>query len=78
MTSEDSGSRPKVIGSSMAIVGIGPMPGSTPIRVPSRQPKNAKPRFLRVAAALNPVARFWMNSKSIYRPHQAGSGCDSA
>ena len=30
-----------VEGSSMAIVATGPMPGSTPISVPSMQPKNA-------------------------------------
>src|SRR5262245_11486892 len=65
ITRDDRGSRPKVIGSSMAMVGIGPMPGSTPIRVPSRQPRKAKPRFLSVAAALKPVARFWKRSSSI-------------
>src|SRR5262245_36107916 len=65
ITRDDNGSRPKVIGSSIAMVGIGPMPGSTPIKVPSRQPRKAKPRFLSVAAALKPVARFWMRSNSI-------------
>src|SRR5262249_52692100 len=62
MTSEDSGSRPKVIGSSMAMVGIGPMPGNTPISVPRRQPRNANPRFLSDAAALKPVARLCRRS----------------
>ena len=32
------GDRLKVTGSSIAIVATGPMPGSTPINVPSRQP----------------------------------------
>jgi hypothetical protein len=40
-----SGSMPKVMGSSSAMVGIGPMPGSTPIRVPSRQPSRQKRTF---------------------------------
>src|SRR4030095_11732456 len=62
MISEESGSSPKVIGSSIAMVGIGPMPGSTPISVPSRQPISAKPRFLSDTAAPNPVARFWNRS----------------
>src|SRR5215510_511113 len=65
MISDDSGSSPKVIGSSMAMVGIGPMPGSTPISVPSRQPIRAKPRFLSDSAAPKPVARLWNRSKSI-------------
>src|SRR3972149_5605478 len=65
ITSEDSGPRPKVIGKSMAMVGIGPMPGSTPISVPRRQPSRAKPTFLSVSAALKPVARFWRRSNSI-------------
>src|SRR5262245_47601187 len=65
MMSEDSGSSPKVIGSSIAMVGIGPMPGSTPISVPSRQPSRAKPRFLSDTAAPKPVARFWKTSSSM-------------
>ena len=38
MISALAGSSLKVIGSSMAMVVTGPMPGSTPIRVPSRVP----------------------------------------
>jgi hypothetical protein len=45
MISEASGSSPKVSGSSIAMVGIGPMPGSTPISVPSRQPARQMPRL---------------------------------
>src|SRR5262245_59467125 len=64
MISDDSGSRPKVIGSSMAMAGIGPMPGSTPISVPSRQPISAKPTFCQDAAAPKPVARLTNTSTS--------------
>jgi len=38
MISAVTGSRLKVIGSSMAIVAVGPMPGSTPTAVPSTTP----------------------------------------
>src|SRR6266436_2794160 len=65
MISDDSGSSPKVIGNSMAMVGIGPMPGSTPISVPSIQPISANPRFFSDTAAPKPVARLWNRSKSI-------------
>src|SRR5262245_53129691 len=65
MMSDDSGSRPKLIGKSIPMVGIGPMPGSTPISVPSRHPSRAKPRFLSDTAAPKPVARFWSRSNSI-------------
>ena len=39
MISAPIGSMPKVIGSSMVMVAIGPTPGSTPISVPIRQPR---------------------------------------
>jgi hypothetical protein len=38
MMSEPSGDSPKVMGSSMAMVASGPMPGRTPITVPSSVP----------------------------------------
>jgi hypothetical protein len=38
MIKAGAGSRPKVNGSSMATVATGPMPGSTPTRVPRNQP----------------------------------------
>ncbi len=38
MISADTGGRWKVAGSSMAMVAIGPIPGSTPISVPSSTP----------------------------------------
>src|SRR5262245_29450823 len=64
MMSDANGSSPKVIGSSIAIAGIGPIPGNTPIRVPRRQPSNANPILVRDAAAPNPVARLPMTSKT--------------
>src|SRR3989304_1924968 len=65
MTSDPSGSSWKVIGNRIAIAGIGPIPGSTPISVPRRQPSSASPIFLNVAAAVNPVARLLKKSNSI-------------
>ena len=41
MISADVGSSEYVIGSSIASVAMGPMPGSTPISVPIMQPMNA-------------------------------------
>ena len=46
MISAPTGSSPKVIGSSMAIVAIGPTPGSTPISVPTRQPMKHRMRLI--------------------------------
>src|SRR6185436_11414115 len=63
-----SGSSPKVIGSSIAMVGIGPIPGSTPISVPSRQPTRQMPRLLSESAAPKPVARFARMSMSAAPP----------
>src|SRR6476661_318385 len=68
MISDDSGSSPKVIGKSIAMVGIGPMPGSTPMSVPSMQPISAKPMFCHEAAALKPVARLANRSTSVSPP----------
>ncbi len=48
--SEETGSSWKVIGSSMAIVAVAPMPGSTPISVPSSTPIRQKNRFSGLAA----------------------------
>src|SRR3954470_9484182 len=68
MISDDSGSSPKVIGGSIAMVGIAPMPGSTPMSVPSMQPISAKPMFCHEAAALKPVARLANRSTSASPP----------
>src|SRR4051794_33724697 len=48
----------------MAMVGIGPMPGSTPINVPSTQPISAKPRLAQLPAAAKPVNRLLKTSTS--------------
>src|SRR4249920_758189 len=57
MMSAPVGSMPKVIGSSMVMVAIGPTPGSTPISVPMRQPTKHSARFLSDRATLKPSAR---------------------
>ena len=41
MISADTGGRPNVIGSSIAMVAVGPRPGSTPISVPRKTPDQA-------------------------------------
>src|SRR6266540_3538678 len=48
------GSRWKVSGSSIAMVAIGPIPGRTPIKVPTRQPISANHRLAGVSATENP------------------------
>src|SRR5215471_10251960 len=64
MISEAVGGRWKVIGSSMAMVATGPMPGNTPISVPSMQPSNAYIRFWKETATLRPSARLARSSMS--------------
>src|SRR5690606_6502250 len=49
-----AGGTVKVIGSSSATVIAGPMPGSTPTRVPSVTPTSAYSRLTGVIAAANP------------------------
>src|SRR3954469_6943297 len=46
MMSAPTGGRPKVIGSSIAIVASGPMPGSTPISVPTMAPTKHRKMFI--------------------------------
>ncbi|CUJ36683.1 Uncharacterised protein [Achromobacter xylosoxidans] len=46
-----------VIGSSIAMVGTGPIPGSTPISVPRMQPSRAYSRFSGVNATEKPIIR---------------------
>jgi hypothetical protein len=45
MISADTGSRLKVIGSSMASVATGPIPGNTPIKVPTNTPSKQNRMF---------------------------------
>src|SRR5215210_5079709 len=46
----------------MAMVATGPMPGSTPISVPSRQPMKAYSRLMGVKATPKPSTRLLMRS----------------
>src|SRR5262245_53829469 len=46
------------------MVVMGPMPGSTPISVPSRQPRRQAPRLVSVAAMPKPVPRLARTSMS--------------
>src|SRR5215472_1191699 len=57
MISAPTGGSPKVTGSSMVMVAMGPMPGSTPIRVPTRHPRKQSPRLCSVKATENPSSR---------------------
>src|SRR5688572_16236888 len=70
MMSAPSGLSPNVTGSSIAMVAIGPIPGSTPISVPTRQPNRQKPRLIGVAAAPKPVARLAKRSMSDGPDHE--------
>src|SRR5687768_10906871 len=49
--------RPKVIGKRMLMPDSGPMPGSTPTRVPMRQPIKAYQRLLGCSATEKPCKR---------------------
>src|SRR5215213_10287792 len=46
----------------MAMVATGPMPGSTPIKVPSKQPMKAYSRLIGVKATPKPIERLLMRS----------------
>src|SRR5688500_4767064 len=58
MISAVTAGKPKVIGSSIAMVAVGPMPGSAPTVVPSTTPTNPQKRFSGVSAVANPSWRF--------------------
>src|SRR6188508_2357330 len=55
-----------VIGSSIAIVASGPMPGSTPISVPRNTPMKQNQRFCQVSATEKPKMRLWNSSMSVF------------
>jgi len=57
MISAPTGGRPKVMGSSIAMVASGPTPGNTPISVPTNAPIRHRNRFIGDSATLNPRAR---------------------
>src|SRR5690554_193669 len=58
MMSEVAGSRPRVIGNSIAMVAVGPMPGSTPTSVPRRQPRKQNIRLCGCSVMERPRYRF--------------------
>src|SRR5215472_3833450 len=72
MIRPEVGSRWKVSGSSMAMVAIGPMPGNTPISVPTSAPASAKNRFAGVMATPKPSARLPSSSMLPLRPDRDG------
>src|SRR5918993_2691801 len=65
MMSAGIGARLKVIGSSMAMVTSGPMPGSTPIAVPTNTPRKQYIRFWSDSATENPRMRLLKMSMSV-------------
>ena len=62
MISAETGGTLKVIGSSIAIVASGPMPGSTPISVPRKHPMKQNQRFCSDSATLKPRIRLLKSS----------------
>src|SRR6478609_1638711 len=66
MMSADTGGSAYVAGSSIAMVATGPMPGSTPISVPSTQPMKQYSRLMGVTATPKPVARLANSSMSLF------------
>src|SRR3954452_20794611 len=52
------------------MVATGPIPGSTPTRVPSRHPARQKNRFCAVAAAAKPTIRLLRTSMSAAPEHR--------
>ncbi|MNH86493.1 hypothetical protein D3C73_389540 [compost metagenome] len=63
MISAPVGSTFAVIGSNNATVNAGPIPGRTPMAVPSKQPMKPHIRLIGVSAAENPIARLARMSK---------------
>src|SRR5262245_15528685 len=59
------------MGSNTAIVVSGPMPGSTPMRVPTKQPTRHSRMFCQEKATEKPTAR-WPMKSTIGRPRSAG------
>ena len=76
MMSAAVGSRLNVIGSSIAMVAVEPMPGSTPIRVPSSTPIRQYIRFSGETATCRPRARLASASipQSTRNAGQSGNG----
>src|SRR5450759_2286471 len=62
MISAGVGGRLKVIGSSIAMVATGPIPGNTPISVPRKQPTKQYHKFCKVNATEKPKSRLCKSS----------------
>src|SRR6185503_13985363 len=65
MISAETGATLNVIGSSIAIVASGPMPGRTPMSVPRKQPTKQYQRFWNESATLKPRIRLLKSSISV-------------
>jgi hypothetical protein len=59
MIMEPTGSIPKVTGNKREMVATGPIPGSTPIRVPINTPRKQKKRLVRLKATLKPRVKLF-------------------
>src|SRR5688572_15964362 len=68
MISAVTGESAIVMGSSMAIVAVGPMPGSTPTRVPSSTPRKQYSTLTGVNAVSKPSPRLAISSMSPAQP----------
>src|SRR5260370_7186407 len=64
MIMAEGGDRRKVKGSSSAIAGIGPMPGSTPIAVPMTTPIRQNSKLLGCRAVVSPISSLSKSSMS--------------
>src|SRR5918992_1905774 len=69
MISAGTGSRLNVIGSSIAMVASGPIPGSTPIIVPAKTPMQQYIRFFSESATSKPRYRFGKSCWSSLMSH---------
>ena len=58
MISDVAGASASVSGSSIAMVAVGPIPGSTPTSVPRSTPMKQKMRLVGLSAVWKPRARF--------------------
>src|SRR6516162_6228738 len=72
MISAPTGGRPKVIGSSIAMVATEPMPGRTPTKVPTSAPSRQNRILNGLAATWKPSQRFARRSDMTYSPPESG------
>ena len=74
MISAPTGATLNVSGSSIAMVASGPMPGSTPISVPTSTPMKQYIRFCSENATPKPKTRLLKRSRSMADQYSAISG----